>query len=138
MGFSFTMPALEIGTSSVLGLEFPSSANVKRPRLAGIGISGDATKIWSILSGQPTVVEDAVTDSVDTPELSVSVGIGYVGIIGGKNANWFKAFGQIESSKPAKGSDCNALLNDLSPSRIYDCGCNVFEALPKTILTEWP
>ena len=102
LGFSFTMPALEIGTSSVLGLEFPSSANVKRPRLAGIGISGDATKIWSILSGQPTVVEDAVTDSVDTPELSVSVGIGYVGIIGGKNANWFKAFGQIESSKPAR------------------------------------
>jgi hypothetical protein len=138
IGLSFTLPVLEIGTSSVLGLEFPSSANLKRPRLAGIGISGSATAIWNLLAGSPKVIEDAVKESVDKPELSISLGIGFVGIIGGKNANWFKAFGQVESSAPAKGASCNNMLNDVSPSRIFDCGDNVFAALPKSILTEWP
>jgi hypothetical protein len=138
IGFSFTMPALEIGTSSVLGLEFPSSANVRRPRLAGIGISGDATAIWNLLAGNPKVIGDAVKESVDKPELSISLGIGYVGIIGGEKANWFKAFGELESSAPAKGASCNNMLNDVPPARIFDCGDNVFMALPKSILTEWP
>lgn len=138
IGLSFTMPALEIGTSSVLGLEFPSSANLKRPRLAGIGINGDATAIWQLLAGDPKVIGNAVKESVDKPELSISLGIGYVGIIGGEKANWFKAFGKSESDAPAKGSSCNNMLNDVSPATVFDCGDNVFAALPKSILTEWP
>lgn len=138
IGLSFTLPVLEIGTSSVLGLEFPSSANFKRPRLAGIGISGDASVIWGLLAGSPTVIGDAVADSVGKPDISLSLGIGYVGIIGGKEANWFKAFGQSQSDAPAKGASCNNLLNDVSPATVFDCGDNVFAALPKSILTEWP
>lgn len=141
MGFSFTMPALQIGTSSILGIEFPSSANFKRPRLAGIGIYGDASKIWNILTGPIGFIEDTFKRGVDAPqkpELSISIGIGYVGIIGGKNANWMNTFGKVESRKPAKGASCNNLLNGLAPSSVYDCGSNVFEALPRTILTEWP
>ena len=138
------MPVLEIGTSSVLGLEFPSSANFKRPRLAGIGISGDASVIWGLLAGSPTVIGDAVADSVGKPDISLSLGIGYVGIIGGKEANWFKAFGQSQSDAPAKGASCNNLLNDICPSSdkvcqgVYHCGDNVLQALPKSFLPEWP
>ena len=109
--------------------------------LAGIGIYGDAKKIWSILAGPAGFIENSIKGGADVPskpEMSISIGIGYVGIIGGKGANWMNMFGLPESRKPAKGASCNNLLNGLAPARVYDCGSNVFEALPKTILTEWP
>merc|ERR1711865_94975 len=119
------MPQLEIGTTNILGVEFPSSANIKRPRLAGIGISGDATAIWNILAGNPSVIVKAVgeglADSGSKKEISLSLGIGYVGIIGGPTTNWFTAFGGEKSNKGAKGASCNNLFNAFPPASIYEC-----------------
>ena len=148
LGFSFTMPQLEIGTTNILGVEFPSSANIKRPRLAGIGISGDATAIWNILAGNPSKIVKAVgeglADEGSKKEISLSLGIGYVGIIGGKTTNWFANPLKEKSNKGAKGASCNNLLNDICPSSdkvcqgVYHCGDNVLQALPKSFLPEWP
>lgn len=139
LGFSFTMPALKIGTASILGIELPTSAAVDRPRLAGIGISGDASAIWTLLAGSPSaIIEPVVEGLADTMEISVSLGIGYVGIIGGKTTNWFAAPLMPKSDKGAAGASCNNLLNAEFPASIYDCGDNVFQALPKSFLTEWP
>jgi hypothetical protein len=140
LGLSFTLPQLEIGTSNVLGLEFPSSASLERPRLAGIGISGPVNIIWSMFCPwcSAAVIAEQVSDAVEIPELSISVGIGFVGIIGGQTANYFQRFGRADSTRPAKGASCNNMLTFLSPSHIFDCGDNVFVALPKSILTHWP
>jgi len=139
LGFSFTMPALKIGTTNILGIELPTSAAVDRPRLAGIGISGDASAIWTLLAGSPSgIIEPVVEGLADTMGISVSLGIGYVGIIGGDTTNWFAAPLMPKSDKGAAGASCNNLLNAEFPASIFHCGDNVFQALPKSFLTEWP
>jgi len=152
LGFSFTMPQLEIGTDSVFGFEVPTSAGFLRPRLAGVGISGDAVAIFKLLTTKRLFIEQfkelGTKKGIKATEFSLSVAIGYVGIIGGKTTNWFSDFDTLlggYTHKPAKAASCNNFMSDFPkidgskyPSHIYDCGANVFEALPQTLLPKWP
>ena len=150
LGFSLTLPSVTIGTSNILGIDFPTSGEFDRPKIAGIGVSGPASSIFSLVSGNfAKAAENAHTklfgaDGSKT-ELSMSLGIGYVGIIGDKRSNWFKRWAETTCSTsqtcaPPKGSSCNNLFTSKSPKEIWMCddNYNVFEALPPSILKEWP
>jgi len=149
LGFSLTLPKVHIGTDNYFGIDFPTSAEHDRPRLAGIGISGPAKSVFALVKGLTAKqckikMLDALNDIAEPAsrkQISISLGIGYVGILGDKRTNWFKNWAESTCRKncaPAKGAGCNNLLTDVKPKKLMDCGDDVFEALPKSILTGWP